>query len=293
MEQEYYIYQIVCIPTNRSYIGQTQAYKVKDGKPYHYGIAGRWCDHVSSARTSNAPLHEAIREHGLQAFTQTLLETVSESDADAREAHWIATLNTRVPNGYNATSHSRCKHRATTHVAALYPDATSVEVKHVNRNGAPRLVYVYVDTPTGRKRLTFGQRKTDTFESALGEATAVVDEYRTRGVPIVNPDKRAPFVGIRLKRIRIVPFHQTMVAVYLLDPQNHQTRICFGGKHTPYDDAVARAHEFIRGLETESVEDKSRQQVAPTSGEADPEMEKECKCLRVRNLASCVCDTTI
>lgn len=253
MNQEYYIYEITCLSTNKSYIGQTQKFKHKNGKPYHYGVAGRWCDHVSSARRSNTPLHEAIREHGLECFTYRTVETVSEEEVDNRETHWITTLNTAVPNGYNVAVHSRCKHRKTSDIGNLYPDATSVEVKHIHRNGIPKLVYVYIGTPTGRKRLTFGQSKSDTFETALEKAQQVVNQYRERGVQII-PYKRSQFTGQQLKKVRLVPFNKTMVAIYITDQQDHKTRICFGGKHVTYEDAKKQANEFISGLSITCVE---------------------------------------
>lgn len=273
-QQEYYIYQVTCLSSGKSYVGQTQRFKYKDNKPYQYGVTGRWCDHVSSAKRSNTPLHEAIREHGLGGFTHSVLETVSEHDADIREAHWISTLNTLVPNGYNVNAHSRCKHRSDSNIVDLYPTATSVELKHIQRNGVPRLVYVYIDTPTGRNRLTFGQAKEDTFDSALKKANEVVERYRERGVTILSSDKRSPFLGQQLRKIRLVPFHTSMVAIYITDSNGKQTRICFGGKHVTYEEASKQAKEFIRGLESNCVEDnllKSRQQVAPCSVEAKPE----------------------
>jgi hypothetical protein len=114
-------------------------------------------------------------------------------------------------------------------------------------------VYVYVDTPTGRKRLTFGQSKNDTFDTALQSAQTVVTQYRERGVPILC-DKRSRFVGQQLKRIRLVPFNKTMVAIYLTDQHNDQTRICFGGKYVTFEDAKQQAIEFICGLSAECVE---------------------------------------
>jgi len=254
MEQEYYIYQITCIPTNKSYIGQTQKYKYKQGKPYQYGVAGRWCDHVSSAKRSDTPLHQAIREHGLGNFTHQILETVTEETADVREAYWISLLHSSVPNGYNVASHSRCKHRTSSNVSDIYPDATSVELKHIHRDGIPRLVYIYVDTPAGRKRLTFGQGESKSYERALEEAQGVLDQYQLRGVP-VKQDKHAQFMGQQLKRIRLVPFNKTMVAIYITDQTNQQTRICFGGKCVTYEDAKQNAYQFLCGLTSDYVED--------------------------------------
>lgn len=272
--QEFYIYQLKCLPTNKSYIGQTQKFKYKDEKPYNYGIPGRWCDHVSTAKRSNTPLCQAIREHGVESFTQILLETVSEDAVDVREAYWISTLHTIVPNGYNVMSHSRCKHRDATNIVELYPDATGVELKHIHKNGVPHLVYVYVDTPSGRKRLTFGQKKDETFETALVNAQKIVELYRAKGVNIIDPDKRSRFIGKQLEKIRVTHYNKTMVAIYITDDNKTQTRICFGGKHITVEEAEQQAMRFINGLDAKCVEDnlsKSRQQVAPFSVEVKPE----------------------
>lgn len=253
---EYSIYRITCVPAQKSYIGQTQQFKTREGKPYKYGVVGRWYDHVSSSKRSDTPFHTAIREHGIEAFTTETLEVVTEEMADVREAYWIQHHQTVVPNGYNVAEHSRCKHRSATNIVDLYPDATAVEVKHIQRDGVPRLVYVYIDTPAGRKRLTFGQGIHETFEGACQEASEVVKQFEEKGVVIKSSDKKQQFVGKVLERIRIVPFNKTMVAIYLKDTTT-ETRVCFGGKHIAYEDAVQKAKEFISGLESKSVEDKS------------------------------------
>jgi len=272
-----YIYKVTCLQTNKYYIGQTQQYKIKNGKPYSYGVLGRWCDHVSSSKRSDSPLHTAIREHGAGCFTHEVLETVTSALSDEREAHWIRLLGTTVPNGYNVNGHSRCKHRCAGNPAAIYIDtATSVELKHINRNGAPRLVYVYVTTPSGRERLTFGQASTSTFEEALADATKCIESFRERGVRVQEGDRRSQFENKEIQKIRLVPFNKTMVAVYVT-VNNKQTRICFGGKNVTYDDSIKNAREFVRGLRTNVVEDslsKSQQQVATSSDEANPGVEK-------------------
>lgn len=269
---EYSVYRITCSVTGKSYVGQTQEFKSRNGVPYNYGLTGRWCDHVSTSKHSDTPLHTAIREHGPNAFTMTCLETTTEDKIDSREAYWIHQLQTLVPNGYNVASHSRCKHRSGTNVADLYPDATAVELRIIQRNGVPHIVYVYVDTPAGRKRLTFGQGKHDVFENVLQEAQEVVEEYRKRGVRVLDSDKRTPFLAQQLRRIRIVPYNKTMVAVYITDQEGKQSRICFGGKHVSYDDAKDQALQFIEGMTASKVENHtSLQQVAPHSVEANTE----------------------
>jgi group I intron endonuclease len=276
MEQEFYIYKITCLPTNKVYIGQTQKLKHKDGKPYNYGIAGRWCDHVSTSKKSDSPLHTAIREYGIQSFTQELIETVSQETVDEREAYWIRELNTKVPNGFNVVSQTRCKHRDSTSIANLYlSTATEVELKVIKNNGIPKLVYVYVTTPTERKRFTFGQSKDSCFKEALDDATEFVNIFSNNNVKI-KQDKLLEFQSKVLQKVRIVPFNKTIVAVYLKS-ETEQKRVCFGGKHIDFEDAKQKAEEFVSGLNYIVLENnlsKSRQQVATLPDEADSGEEK-------------------
>ena len=91
-----YIYVITLKETGQQYVGQTM-------KP----VAKRWEDHQKSAiedRVSNRPLSAAIRKHGPSAFTvEQVATTRSYHDANQRERKWIARLNTKAPNGLNAT----------------------------------------------------------------------------------------------------------------------------------------------------------------------------------------------
>jgi group I intron endonuclease len=277
MEQTCYIYKITCIPENKCYIGQTQKYKYKDGKPYNYGIAGRLCDHASTSKRSDTPLCVAIREHGISSFKIECLETVLSLTADEREAYWINLSDTRVPNGYNVMSHSRCKHRDGTSIGQVYLDtAESVELKIINKGGNPHLVYVYLTTPTERKRFTFGQSKTSSFEDAMLEARAFVKPFEDAGVKVIDREA-LPFDGEVLSKVRLVTFNKTMVAVYLKTKNNDQKRICFGGKTVKYEDAIQKARNFISRLSFDVLEDtllKSWQQAATGSVEANPELEK-------------------
>jgi len=254
-DQECYIYKVTCIPEQKSYVGQTQKFKYKNEKPYRYGIAGRWCDHVSSARSSETPLHNSIREHGAESFVYEMIERVDDTHADEREAYWIRELNTIAPHGYNVMSHSRCKHRQDTTVAGLYkPIATEVELKTICRAGSPRIVYVYITTPTETKRLTFGQSATSSYEDALRDANALVDEFREAGVRVKDGNKRLPFENQQLKKIRLAVFNKTMVAVYITTSEGQQ-RICFGSKKINYEKALEAARSFITGLATDVLED--------------------------------------
>jgi group I intron endonuclease len=276
MDQECYIYKITCLTTEKCYIGQTKKYNHKDGKPYNYGVVGRWCDHVSSSKRSDTPLHKAIREYGNTNFKIETIETTTELHADEREAYWINELKTLVPDGFNVMSHSRCKHRDDTSLVDLYLEsAKSVKLKTINRDGVPRLVYVYIETDTGKKRLTFGQSVTSSFEEALQEAEEVLEKFRRRKVKIV--EKEIPFKDEVLQKVRVVVFNKKMVAVYLKPKIGDQKRVCFGGKTVTFEKALENAREFISRLSYEELEDnllKSPQQVTTSLAEAIANGEK-------------------
>lgn len=273
MQQEFYIYKIVCIPSNKCYVGQTKKFKIKDTKPYHYGLTGRWCDHVSSSKRVDTPIANAIREYGADNFKIELLETVPEYKTDAREAYWIETLNTVIPNGYNVMSHSRCKHRSSTTIADNYIDlATEIELKIIKKQGIPTIVYVYIDLPNERKRIVFGQTQNSNFEDVLAEANEFVSKFTKNGVSLKNSDKAEYFKNKHIIGIRIVKFNKTMVAVYIKTDTDQQ-RICFGGKTTTYDQALEKANEFIKKLNLNQTFD-SPQQVATESVEACTDLEK-------------------
>jgi group I intron endonuclease len=271
MEEEFYIYKITCIPTGKCYIGQTRQFKVKDGKPYNYGLSGRWCDHVSTSKRSDTPLHSAIREHGSEVFKIELVEKVPERSADEREAFYIRTFNTLIPNGYNAASYSRCKHREETGIEEAYLEsATSIELTTINKNGSPKLVYVYVTTPTERKRFTFGQSIHSSYEDALKDANTFLEKFKERGVTVLS--KELPFLDEEVKQVRLVTFNRTMAAVYVTQLSGEKRRICFGGKTIPYEKAVENARNYASRLKYEKLEDnllKSSQQAATTEIEAD------------------------
>lgn len=243
------IYKVTNKSTNKSYVGQTQDTKTKDGKPYKYGVAGRWADHVSSAyKGCKTPLAQAIMEYGADDFVLTTLESsITEERLDEREAHWIAAEKTQVPDGYNVMKHSRCKHRTDTTLADHYlPTTTKVRLTLVKRSGVLRLVYLYLDQRDKEPvRLVFGQGAGDTFESALAEAQEFAAIFARNGIDVYEEKKDDPlgkysekieqFRSATIQRIRIAKFN-TLVALHIKTTDG-DTRMCFGGKSVTHEDA--------------------------------------------------------
>ena len=247
------IYCATCGPTGLRYIGQTRDHKIKNGKPYVYGIKGRWNDHVSTV--SSTPLHLAIQTHGSGAFTLTSIESgVPEERLDEREAHWIAELNTVVPNGYNKMRHGRCRHRESSSLSAFYaPITESVRVTQIERNGVPHLIHVYLQLKESGEsaRLVFGQGKGSRFADALSEVLeflSVFDCPIEMDPRIINPTaseyetKLQRFDGVNISKIRVAKFNN-LAAVYI-----DKERICFGGKTITFEQAVEKARTFAHAL---------------------------------------------
>jgi hypothetical protein len=248
------IYKLTCTPTGHSYVGQTRDHKTKGGKPYAYGVIGRWNDHVSCV--SSTPLGLAIQANGPGAFKVETLETgVAEDRLDEREAHWISELNTLVPNGYNKMRHGRCRHRDASSLSAFYaPRTTGIRLRQIQRDGQPHLIYAYLLQTSGEEvRVAFGQGEESTYATAVADATRFLEAFaaipidadpRILNVSATEYDaKLARFDDVTVNRIRVAKFN-TLAAVYI-----DKERICFGGKRSTYEQAVQKALAFAHALQ--------------------------------------------
>jgi hypothetical protein len=247
------IYKAKNKTSGKEYIGQTQNTKTRDEKPYRYGISGRWSDHVSSAfRGAKTPLAKAILEFGADDFELTCLEKdLPENTLDEREAHWIATLNTIIPHGYNVMRHSRCKHREHTTLAEHYlPTTNKVRITSIKSGGAPKIIYVYLDQKKADPvRITFGQSATCDYAKALEEAKDFAARFAEEGIDIVEEIADDPLRKYRekieetrtleVKSLRIAKFN-SLVALYIKH-KDGMMRMCFGGKTVKHEDAYKTA----------------------------------------------------
>lgn len=247
------IYKITCIHTSLSYVGQTRNTKTKGGREYAYGVVGRWNDHLSCP--ASTPLGADITTYGKDGFTVETLEAgVPEERLDEREAYWIQSCGTLTPNGYNVMRHGRCRHRDSTSLATFYtPTTTGVRLRQICRDGAPRLIYAYLQQTSGDEvRLVFGQGKDSSYSDAIRCAKEFLEPLAS--IPI-DADPRifdnsateftakiARFDGITISRIRVAKFNM-LAAVYV-----DKERVCFGGKRTTYPEAVEKALAFAHSL---------------------------------------------
>jgi hypothetical protein len=288
-----FIYCIKCNTTGKCYIGQAKEFKTKNGRPFRYGIGGRWSDHVSSAKCgrSTTPLADAIRLYGADAFELNEIQKAPADELDALEAKLICEMNTIVPNGYNVSSHSHNHYLNPLSLVSHYKGrVASAVVRPIRRDGKYALVYVmlsFKDEDTNSERIVFGQKKDDTYERAHEDALSFV---KAIGCPFTEEtsnsldpleryaSKIKEFEGKSITRVRITTA-SNLVAVYVTtaDAKSYkdQVRICFGGKVVPQDVAYELAKQFVNALcinKSIILEDniQGRQQVAASKVETEP-----------------------
>lgn len=284
-----YIYKITCKATSKQYIGQAREHKHKNGKPYRYGIQGRWNDHVSSARHSQSEFAAAIRQYGKDGFSVEEIEKSTLNNLDALEAKWIAHYNSVVPHGYNTARHSQNKHRESSNIHEFFKrDVVNASLRKIHKGTKLSLVYVILTLKDStQRRIVFGNNKDDTFEQAWNDANVFVQKlecpYSEDTSFSVNPleryaDKIQSFSEKQIKKIRITSASQ-LIAVYVTTSDakswKDQTRICFGGKTIAKESAYELACLFVDQLQKTNltvIEDSYRcpQQVADSTGEASP-----------------------
>lgn len=267
------IYSVTSKIDGKSYIGQAKDYKYKDGKPYSYGMKGRWSDHVSDIMPT--PLHKAIKEQGAKNFILNLMLRCEIKELDGWEARIIEHNNTLVPNGYNVSKHSRVKNREESNLAYFYLEkAVSIEVKPVKEKGENKIVYVYIkeeDEDKERTRFTFGQGKNSNFEEAKKEALEFIEPFQMKNIsisihPLINGDKDplVPYYGkieamknLDVKQITISKNRSTMCDLIVLKikhSENKVSKICFGGKTIETYEAYKIAKKFIQRI----INDKTK-----------------------------------
>lgn len=293
MEQGF-IYRITCKTTGKKYIGQAREFKHKNDKPYHYGIKGRWSDHVSASKKATTPLAEDIQRHGAENFVLEEITKAPLTELDSLEAVWIEKENTVVPNGYNVCAHSRNRHRTTTSLGKFYQDKVEhAIIRPIREDGNWKMVYVFLHLKDGTtERIAFGQKQSQTFEDAQQEAKEFLKEvgciYREDTSNSHDPLERYAskveyFKGKTINKIRITTA-SSLIAVYVATSEaksyKDQIRICFGGKGIPKDVAYDIAKQFVKQLpinESTILEDSYNnqrpQQAAAPVVEAPPQEE--------------------
>lgn len=273
------IYQITCKTTDMKYIGQATDFKYKNDKPYNYGATGRWSDHVSTSKTRDTPLCQAIKEYGKKDFEIDVLENDLLDNLDEREAYWIDKLNTIYPNGYNVAKHARNKHREESNLHIFYKDKVAhIVLSPIRKDGEYKIVYAYLQLKDGsEERIAFGQKDGITYEEALKEATEFANKLKVSYEIATNnstnlsekyASKLKEFKGKTITSVRITSASH-LIAVYIgtseMQLSKEHIRICFGGKTITKEEAYNTAKQFVAELQVSDkiIKDsiKSSQQV--------------------------------
>lgn len=273
------IYQITCNATNLKYIGQATNHKYKNGKPYNYGATGRWNDHVSTSKTRNTPLCNAIKEYGKSNFVIEVLEEAPLENLDEREAYWILQNNTIYPSGYNVATHSRNRHRDTTNLHIFYEGkVASATISPIKSGGKLKMAYVYLNLNDGsQERLAFGQKTGSNYEDAIIEVKDFLNKLKCPYSTSTNyseklseryASKLDEFKNTEITSVRITSA-SNLIAVYIgtseMKLNKEHKRICFGGKTVSKEDAYEIAKQFVAELNISDklIQDsiKSSQQV--------------------------------
>lgn len=252
------IYKITCRTTGLSYIGQACEKKHRKGVPYNYGMTGRWSDHVSSAKTRDTPLAQAIRQYGRDDFTLTELERGELGRLDELEAKWIAAENTITPNGLNVAVHGRNKHHLSSTLASHYKGLVkSASLRAIKQTGVNKLVYLNLTLKDGSsQRIAFGHNSDHTYEVALQNARQFASELECPVKELLDQatkyaDKLTSLEGQTIREVRITTA-SSLIAVYVITSEmksyKEQLRVCFGGKTITREDAYHTALEFINSL---------------------------------------------
>ena len=227
-----------------------------------YGIYGRWSDHICSSKTSYTPLATAIQDYGQELLRIEEIEHAELDRLDELETKWISELNTIVPNGLNVAKHSRNRHHQTsTLVNCFSGNVLSACIRHIKRNGKYKLIYLILTLHDNSiERICFGQNRACSFEKALEDARQFVnklgcpfnEENNTSDDLTLKYTKKIDLLkGRIIEKIRITTA-SSLIAVYIsikgIQSYKDQIRICFGGKHVPFDTAKQTALSFINSL---------------------------------------------
>ena len=284
-----FIYKLTCIPTGKSYVGQVKELKYKNGKPYNYGVEGRWSDHVSASKKSVSVFSDAIRTYGRNAFTHTILEKAPLEELDALEAKYIEQENVITPHGYNTMRHSKVKNRQESNIQTYFqPKTTKAVLRPIRRSGIWKLVYVILSMDNGEtRRIVFGQNRNDTYSGAYEEALKFIksldcpfeeDTSNSEELEERYAKKLEQFKDKEITRIRITKIDK-LVALYISTKETksykEQTRICFSSKDKSFEEVYNVALQFIEYLpksENTTIENtlQSPQQAAAIMGATSP-----------------------
>jgi hypothetical protein len=242
------IYCVEYIASGKKYVGQTRSHRLNHGRYRPFGAEGRFRAHISEAvcntkHKSGHLLGIDIRQYGRDAFRLITLEVCDVDISDDREKHWIETLNTLYPNGYNLTR-----------------GGTSVVPPCWSADSAIPIIVNPTPLTVPRRRGGCTSRSTETRAKMKERAQAlgIIAEFRavraTNAIAQHAVAKQARFAGVKIDPSNLGQYIFTKGTTAIVRASERVTS--FAGKGNTKEDNINRAIEFLSSLlqaETEDV----------------------------------------
>ena len=219
---------------SKKYVGQTLTHRKNHDRYRPFHAQGRFRDHISEAlnntkRKQCTFLNNAIRKYGAESFTLRVLQICEREELDEREKHYIATLNTLYPSGYNLT-------RGGAGAKAEILVANESPMNVVKKRGG-----CIFRSPETRKKM--------------------IDRFQERG--LTDEEKRermkhaqAQFANQKVEKFAGVEVDSAKLDSYIRLRKNGEVvvkigdaRTSFVGKYETQDELIQRAREFIASLQ--------------------------------------------
>lgn len=224
------IYCIEHTATSRKYVGQTRSHRLNHGRYRPFGAEGRFRDHISCALRNTkedqcSALYNDIRLHGRDAFVYSQLEECDISSLDDREKHWIASLGTTYPAGYNLTVGGRAGSKLIAHVGGNH-----------SRNPAGKRGGSTVRSAETREKMSASMSAAlSTHEAREQRATQARNQHELQKAArfanvTIDPDNLDQYISLRGNRAMV---------------QVGEAVASFTGKSSSKDESLKRAKEFL------------------------------------------------
>jgi len=235
------IYKITNRVNGKCYIGQTRSHRLNHGKYREFGYMGRFRDHISCAHSNKVNkckyLTSAILKYGDENFTCERLHVCSLSELDEYEQHYISSLATKYPNGYNLTDGGQGK--GACKGAKVGADIVTIEPPST---GIPKRAHKQTEYTRSLISTRLKQSMTDDIRETRMHLTQTQHQEH----------KFAKFKDAKIDESEIEKYihvitnnrvHSQYIRVVI-----NQTRTTFVGKHEPIEQTKQRAIDFIRTI---------------------------------------------
>ena len=231
------IYCIEHTASGKKYVGQTRSHRLNHGLYRPFGAEGRFRSHLSEAicNTKHKTGHLLgidVRLHGPEGFRVNTLEECDIDLLDEREIHWIGSLNTIHPNGYNLSAGA---HKSS--ALPVMPNPTELAVPALRGGCKSR---------SAETRAKMAER------SKVFSNSVEVREARSANAALQHAaTKAARFAGITIDATDLDQYIFTKGSRVLV--RINEQEATFTGVGTTKEDNLKRAKEFLTSLITATL----------------------------------------